>query len=387
MVDEALGYPRANTARWDRRLALGLALAASAAIAVLAVNWWCSHPGAGLVLERGLGYSTLVSRDPGQGTWVYRPTGAPVAYLSNTDMNVLAPSERFLFTSHERKSSAGVTRIDLVGNTVEIVVAGPQFSRLDGLLWTPWGTLLVSEEIPQGKLFEILNPLAKPSEITYVERPAFGARRHEGLAIDSRGYLYGVDEVSDGGIYRFRPNSPGTKDALAEGKLEVLILRGAKVDLERGRVPALWVAAESGMGTGFYRPEDVELVGATVYVAVTREDRVLSIDLASEMAPSVGVFVGGGPLARPDSLASDPEGNLYVTEDVGRTALLRGDRNHIWFVEAADDPLASAKATHLFDTIDSNADEASGVLVDSAGRWLYVNLLGRSDSVMRVALP
>ena len=191
---------------WIARAALSIAVLVAAG-GLFAVGSWDGRLDGGptlLSLEGGRGYSTLVAKGDAS-TWVYEPTGAQVPFLSTSDMNALDPSERYLFTSHETRSNAGVTRIDLQEDVVEIILADEAFSRFDGLLWTPWGTVLVAEETTGGRLFEILDPLADVVDVVAVERPAFGFRRHEGIILDAHGNLYGIDETSEGGIYRFRP--------------------------------------------------------------------------------------------------------------------------------------------------------------------------------------
>ena len=116
-----------------------------------------------LEIQTGQGYTILTSPGPAEGTAIYGPTASVVPFPSNSDMNVLDPTGRYLFTSHETRSASAVTRIDLEADEVVI---------------------------------------------EYVLRPAFGQRRHEGLAIDWRGFLYGVDEDPKGSIYRFRPHTP-----------------------------------------------------------------------------------------------------------------------------------------------------------------------------------
>ena len=171
----------------------------------------------------------------------------------------------------------------------------------------------------------------------------------------------------------------------------MLALAEAKSRLMDGRVAAAWVPAGRGVGTPFDRPEDVEIVGTTLFVSVTGEDRVLSIDTASEAAPTVGVYVSrerhDGSFDRPDNLARDPDGDLYIAEDISQLDLARGERNRIWYAITAEDPLAPARSLSLFGTVESGNDEPTGLLVDRAGRTLYVNLMGRTDAILEVPLP
>ncbi len=344
-----------------------------------------------LEVESGQGFTVLIEPGPAEGTAIYGPTGRQVPFLSNSDMNMLDPTGRYLFTSHETRSEAGVTRIDLEADEVVILLHSTQFVRLDGLLWTPWDTLLVAEERQGGQLFEILNPLAPPEQIEYALRPAFGQRRHEGLAIDWRGFFYGVDEDPKGSIYRFRPRSPLSPDSLASGDLDVLVLLEDSEELEEHRVQAVWRPAGSGQGTSFDRPEDIEIVGSVLYVAITGEHRVISIDLADPEITTVGKYLSGRDeyaegLDWPDNLASDLQGNLYIAEDMGKEGLLAGRRNQVWYAVTGADPLARAQSVSLFATVKSARDEPSGLLVDPSGDRLFINLIGSNDSIFIVPL-
>jgi sugar lactone lactonase YvrE len=342
-----------------------------------------------LDLEAGRGFTTLISPGVDDGTAIHQPTGRVVPFLGNNDMNVLDPTERFLFTSHETLQSAGVTRIDLETGDVVVLFQGAEYSHLDGLLWTPWDTLLVDEERAGGRLFEVLNPRADPADVHVVERAAFGTRKHEGLAVDARGYLYGVDEQSEGAIFRFVPDAPLTATALESGRLEVLVLLEDAGELEHGRVSAAWRPADEAATAGFNRPEDIEIVATTLYVAVTAEHRILSIDLADPDRPTVGEFVSrelhSGSFGWPDNLASDPAGNLYVAED-GASGLLGSPRDELWLARPQADPLAPAASLERFGTLRSTVDEPSGLLVDRAGDRLFLSVLGPNNSIVVVPL-
>lgn len=362
--------------------------------AFFALGWWLRGSdiviGPILEVQTGQGYTILISPGPAEGIAIYGPTGRVVPFPSNSDMNVLDPTGRYLFTSHETRSRSAVTRIDLEADEVVILLQSTEFARFDGLLWTPWGTLLLAEERQGGQLVEILNPLAPPELIKYVLRPAFGQRRHEGLAIDWRGFFYGVDEDPKGSIYRFRPHTPLSPDSLTSGDIDVLVLMEDREMLEERRVQAIWHPAESGQGTPFDRPEDIEIVGSVLYVAITGEHQVISIDLADPEITTVGEYLRGDEIAEdldwPDNLASDLDGNLYISEDIPSSELLFGGQNQVWYAVTGDDPLARAQSISLFATIRSSHDEPSGLLVDPAGDRLFINLMGPSDSILIVPL-
>lgn len=358
-----------------------------------ALGWWIGNrnaiDGPLLKLAGGQGFTTLISPGAVKDTGIYEPTGRVFPFLGNSDMNVLDPSSRYLFTSHETTERAGVTRIDLIGDQVDVLIQREEFVKFDGLLWTPWNTLLVAEETINGKLFEILNPLASPDLIDIVQRPAFGARKHEGLSFDWRGFLYGVDENVQGAIYRFRPDAPLGPDALESGELDVLIVVGAFDEESRGRVRATWRSARTTVGTVFDRPEDLEVVGTTLYVVISGEDSVISIDITDSNDPTVGHLFSeeafGDPIRSPDNIASDSKGNFYISEDHTAAELLES-LNDIWYVTIGDDALSPAESISLFATIESRRDEPSGLLVDPNNDRLFVSVLGPNNSIFVVPL-
>ena len=345
-----------------------------------------------VTFEGDLGYITLISPAESSVRANNGINGRKVDFLPNSDMNVLDPGERFLFTSHESTTEAGITRIDLETGETSIILSfrNGDFISLDGLVWTPWDTLLVGEERAGGRVFEVLEPFIDSGPSPYVELTAFGRRRHEGLAIDNRGYLYGVDEVSGGGIYRFRPDAPLAPGGFGSGTLEVLAVDGDVGKLDGSRLSGTWEPAASGQHTGFNRPEDIEIMGTVLYVALTGSNEVISIDLRDPEAPTVGLFVSAGTnaqdLTAPDNLASDPDGNIYIAEDV-TLARFRDVRNQLWHATASEDPLAPARGVELVATLGTSRDEFSGVLVDSAGERLFLNILGPDNSILMALLP
>ncbi len=95
---------------------------------------------------------------------------------------------------------------------------------LDGLRWTPWGTLLFAEEDPQGHVFEIvLDPRDPSTAVALYDRPAVGLIRHEGIEVGSDGAVYVIDELNGGSIFRFVPDRYGD---LSAGQLYALRLTG-----------------------------------------------------------------------------------------------------------------------------------------------------------------
>lgn len=75
-----------------------------------------------------------------------------------TDMNTVNETGRragrYLYRTHEVGQGGSLSVVDLGTGRVEVLEQDPGYRRLDGLRWTPWGTLLFAEETTGGRLFE-----------------------------------------------------------------------------------------------------------------------------------------------------------------------------------------------------------------------------------------
>jgi hypothetical protein len=223
--------------------------------------------------------------------------------------------------------------------------AATHYESLDGIVWSPWGTIPFAEE--RG-IASFRDPLVRnavgglvyeydPRTGATRPRPAIGARSHEGLRFDTEGNLYGIPESTpgvngSGAIYKFVPDVKGD---LSSGQLyarEVLApsRTGAAVwvPLDRQAVQANSDAAVAAGATGWGRPEDVELTTGTgndrggpnvAYLTSTSEKLVLRIALRGNEATETNYVVGASVsgFQDPDDLALDPQGNLCILEDNG----------------------------------------------------------------------
>lgn len=248
---------------------------------------------------------------------------------------------RYLYRTHETGAAGQVSVTDLetlesvgpaVTSETRILAERADWERLDGIAWTPWGTILAAEEVvtsaiadpqvPQaqsGLVYELFVSRSDPTRldpsretihdragvdvdgdgtIDLVKdgiraRPAVGARSHEGLRFDPAGNLYGISETSPGYIYKFVPDRRGD---LGRGQLHALRVdvptadrtgQATWVALDRAAVQVNSQTAAAAAGaTGYGRPEDVETAASTgtydpwiLFVAITSENRVLGIDL------------------------------------------------------------------------------------------------------------
>lgn len=322
---------------------------------------------------------------------------------------------RYLYRTHEVDDLGSVSVVDLWGihpPKVLVQEGDPAFPEitsatdLDGLRWTPWGTLLFAEEELEepvvgaqdsGRLYEIiLDPADPMTAIEVKDRPQVGRLRHEGIDVGSDGSVYVIDELNGGSIFRFVPDRRGD---LSEGQLFALKVTGiSDPDQAFGAYdpvanphtgPFEWVAldmaevqvngnaaADAVSATEYGRPEDVEIIGQTLYVANTTEDRVIAIDL-NEMTVSTFVHAGlnvpvenGGAsvtgLNNPDNVAEGPDGRLWIVED--------NVPSDIWVADRDNDHDGAADAVHLFASMKDSGAEGTGIYFGKEPHTLYVNI-------------
>jgi len=247
--------------------------------------------------------------------------GAP----DNFDMNTLnetgRQAGRFLYRTHETTTNGAVSVTDLRTGLTRVLAQRADWNRLDGIVWTPWRTLLIAEEMRPERLPSLPDPgfpqaLAglvfevDPQTGASVARPALGAKAHEGIRFDRHGNIYGISETAPttivgtpprprpgGYIFKFTPDRRGD---LSSGQLYALKIVNDRGDrtgeaiwlpLDRAAVQIDADAAATAAGaTGYARPEDVETATSTgndrnpsenLYVAVTDENRVLRIELGA----------------------------------------------------------------------------------------------------------
>lgn len=304
---------------------------------------------------------------------------------------------RFLYRTHEVGSNGSVSETDLVTGVTRIVANASHYEALDGIVWTPWGTVLFAEERIVASIKDPAVPNAvgglvyeyDPATETTRPLPALGARSHEGLRFDVNGNLYGISESTpgntgqSGALYKFVPD---TKGDLTSGQLYALkVLDASKTG------PAVWVPLDRDAvkinsdaeairvgATGWARPEDVEIGTSTgnnrggqnvMYVATTTDDLVLRIELDGDNAfvsnfVQEGVNVSG--MQSPDNLALDKQGNLFIMEDNGP-----GD---IWMARVKGGGERIASEVVLFASLTDCSAEPTGGYFDRNGQTMYINV-------------
>jgi hypothetical protein len=345
------------------------------------------------------------------------------------DMNTVNETRkqagRYLYRTHEVRpgafgddrnslrndggSGGAMSVVDLnTGAAVELA-ARTDWEAMDGILWTQWGTLLAAEEVnasarpdPEypgaccGLVYEIkLDPKDPTVAESVTTRPLIGSMSHEGIESDSEGNIYVIDEdrKPNGQIYKFVPDSYGD---LSSGTLYALkVANGAQVGdaewVELSLDPVTFNAEEAAKAagaTGYCRPEDLERIGSTMYVALTCEDvndasnrsgagAVLAITLNG--APRVSYFVAHGEnvgfedrgagitgFKSPDNLAHGPDGKLWIVED--------NVPSDIWVAEADNDGDGYSDGVHLFASLKDEGAEGTGIYFGKDPHKLFVNI-------------
>lgn len=337
------------------------------------------------------------------------------------DMNTVNETKkhagRYLYRTQEVRPGASpfaggaVSVVDLQTGAAKVLVQRADWEALDGILWTPWHTILFAEETitaqlrdPQapnaesGMLYELKLVNGDPTTAEVVKvRPMLGSLSHEGIEVDDEGNVYVIDEEKTGAIYKFAPKNYGD---LSSGQLYVLrVKNGAKIgeaewvalDMNQVQINAR-VAAKAVGATPYCRPEDLERIGNTLYAALTCEDAtnaantsgvgaVLSVSLGA--VPMVNYFVQPGvnvakevkPTATvsgvtgmksPDNLAKSADGKLWIVED--------NSNSDIWVALPDENNDGYSDGVHLFASLKDKPAEGTGIYFGKDPHTLFVNI-------------
>jgi hypothetical protein len=338
----------------------------------------------------------------------------------NTQNETGKDAGRYLYRTHEVGGNAAVTVTDLETGQTSTLAQRADWERFDGIVWTPWGTILAAEEtnaaalkdpeVPQaeaGLVYELFPDPNDPTKLDTTKgggdgiapRPALGSKSHEGMRFDSQGNLYSISESNPGYIFRFVPDRRGDLSSGQLYALKVVAPTGDRtgeaiwVPLDRAAVQVNATAAATAAGaTSYNRPEDVEIATSTgnshggaaetLYVSVTdpsTDSRVLAVDLREPAGGKthdtayVYDYVRAGlnapaDFSWPDNLALDRAGNLYIAEDPPTNPV--GQGADIWMAEpprAGDQHLPAENVVRFASLTDCNA-EPTGIYFKMTGR-------------------
>ena len=322
-----------------------------------------------------------------------------------TDMNTVnetgQQAGRYLYRTHEVGANGALSVVDLKTGVAKVLAQDEGWRRLDGIRWTPWGTILFAEETAGGRLFEAFLDPKDPTKVVKVEtRTEVGILRHEGIEAIGDGTVFVIDELNGGSIYKFVPTTRGD---LSAGQLYALKLTGLADSAQLWnsatfgeKVGAFeWVAldmdqvvtdadaaANEVAATEFGRPEDVEVIGSTLYVANTSEDRVVAIDLNSNVlssfvqsglnvpveisVPVENAAAGVTGFNNPDNLAQGPDGRLWVVED--------NYLSDVWVAGRDTDRDGAADSVEQFASLKDSGAEISGIYFGKDPKTLFLNI-------------
>ena len=321
---------------------------------------------------------------------------------------------RYMYRTHELRAPRNqpeggtVSVVDLETGETSILAQDASYNALDGIRWSPWGTIVFAEEVEGGRFFEIeLNDDLRTAKVIH-DRPAVGRLAHEGIDFDTEGNVYVVDEhrgrsigcdegeviPCGGSIYKFVPDEYGD---LSAGSLYALKVTGPD-----GTGQGEWVgpidassARSSGTEAGaqsYQRPEDLEIINGILYVAITEgprdekgkehyEGRVISIDLDSLkvknfVKPDVNVAVEIGKPGEEgfqtgfdsvDNLAEAPNGDLIMIED--------NKPSDIWFASTETNEYGASVDVRHFASLTDPGAEGTGIYFSPLDdKTLYVNI-------------
>lgn len=229
------------------------------------------------------------------------------------DMLSATPTGSHLFIPHETFAGAGVTRYDIYSRKAEVLLAGDQgglqgnwandWGAFDPSRWTPNDTLWLAEEWSgEGRVIEILNPMAAPADIQIRELNRIPNVAHEGINFSVKYFntTYFIDEYNTGSIYKMVWSD--RKDYTAPAQVFAL-----KVDAYTGDPKQNW-----NEGTN---------------VAATREGAATWIPLTDKLGvplPGVTDPFRNGPSTDPRT-DSTTRGGRPAADDVGATPYGRAE--------------------------------------------------------------
>ena len=135
-------------------------------------------------------------------------------------------------------------------------------------------------------------------------------------------------------------------------------------------------AADDVAATEYGRPEDIQIIGQTLYVANTTEDRVIALEMLKKTVASfVAVDLNvpeedaGNQITgfnSPDNLADGPDGSLWIVEDPVPS--------DIWVAGEDLDHDGAADSVSLFASMKDSGAQGTGIYFGKDPETLCVNV-------------
>lgn len=240
------------------------------------------------------------------------------------------PGGWYLASNHEIPAVGGVSsiRFNASGDVVDAFSICDNTSLNCAGGATPWGTWLTCEEYDWGHVWEC-DPTGKsPAQ----QRPQMGAFKHEAAVVGPDHNVYMTEDVRDGALYRFVPNTPGD---LRRGVLEVATGDAAVGTVVWKRVPNpipgfLDTPCRKQVPDtiAFNGGEGMAILGTKVLFATKGDDRIWEYDIATAMNRIRFQAGQSASLSGVDNLWIDEQsGAVFVAEDGGdmQVVILRND--------------------------------------------------------------
>ena len=381
----------------------------------------------------------------------------------NTENETGAQAGRYLYRTHEVRpdpedlegyaaGGGALSWIDTWDHDRQgVLTQRGDWEALDGLRWTPWGSMLFAEESIDplladpdvqpdpdpatpvnelltddpltgysGLLYEVFLDRNDPTRVASVQaRPAVGSMSHEGIEVGPDGAVYVIDEYRGGSVFKFVPDR---RNDLRTGRLHVLAVEEAD-----GTGPGRWVplprdtvqvnaraAVQELIDAGepiatYQRPEDLEIIDGVLHVAVTEgnlgpdgeelfDGWVLAIDLATTQVTS---FVEPGVNVPVETDPAEDDPTTGVTGFDNPDNLAEGPDGSLWIVEdnvpsdiwvAGEDRNNDGRADDVehFASLTDPEAEGTGIYFGRDPRTLYVNLQHSAtgaDSTWAIVAP
>ena len=413
---------------------------------------------------------TIEDEIAGKGQSVLRSLNSGRS-ASMFDMIAYSDDGRYLFIPHETPWGAGASRYDMWSGKNMVIFQGDgagemcqffepeeprdptdtcpywkaDYAAFDPARFTPNGTVFLGEEWSgEGRIIEILNPLADPEEIEYRELNSIANVAHEGINFSKKysDTIYYIDEWRSGSIYKFVMKTPGdytvgqtfvlvVDDFVANGGTpEDYYNEGNNLLIRTGM--ATWVpitdadgnyttaidpfrngptndprteddtrggrpAADEVNGTPFGRPEDMEVGmlngNEVIYFTATSENSVYAVEMLEDNKANVKLFATGlddfG--ATPTNLGHAPTtGSLNSPDNLAQDAL-----GNIYIIEDAPngsdtggdiwlardaDNDGVAESLDHFLSIRVDGSEATGMIFNPAKPTEFVVAVQHPDS-------